>query len=146
MMGYQSFALGMLACLGYCLLCHIPKKSIPVAAIIGGFSWLIYVTMVDEGSGKVMASFVAAAFVAIISDISSRVLKEAATIFIIPGIIPLVPGAGMYYTMIEIVNGQYSKAAVIGGETFFIAGAIALSLLLIGSVTRILHAIKRKIV
>lgn len=145
MMSLQSFLLGMAACFGYCLLCHIPKKSIPVAAFIGGCSWLIYVILMDDGSGKILASFVAAAFVAIASDISSRLLKEAATIFIIPGIIPLVPGAGMYFTMIEIINGQYAKAASIGGETFFIAGAIAMSLLLIGSVTRVLHAVRRKL-
>ncbi|MEG0919070.1 MAG: threonine/serine exporter family protein [Anaerovoracaceae bacterium] len=142
---YGMMLLGIFGCLGYCFLVNIPKRCILATTLVGGASWSVYLIFFNDGSGKVFAAFAAAALVGLLSDILSRFLKEAATIFIIPGIIPLVPGAGLYYTMIEIVNGNYEKAASIGGETFFVAGAIALALLFIGSLTRIFHQIKYKL-
>lgn len=142
---YGMMALGVFGCFGYCFLLNIPRRCILATTLVGGGSWSVYYIFFNDGSGKVLAAFVAAALVGLLSDILSRLLKEAATIFIIPGIIPLVPGAGMYYTMIEIVNGNYSKAASIGGETFFVAGSIALALLFVGSLTRIFHQIKHKL-
>ena len=38
------------------------------------------------------------------------------TIFLVSGIIPLVPGAGIYYTAYYLVTGQMSLAAVKGLE------------------------------
>lgn len=141
----QQFLIGTFACLGYGLLCHIPKRSLIAAALVGGCSWLTYYAIFHSGQSEVTASFLAAGVVSVLADILARQLKEAATMFAIPGIIPLVPGGSLYYTILEIVNNNYDQAITTGTKTFFIAGSIAISLLVFGSFIRIVHYITRSL-
>ncbi len=140
-----TFVFGMASCIGFCILNNIPRRSIIAASCVGGFAWLGYQISLESGSSKAIAAFWGACAVAIVSEIFSRLLKEAATVFIIPGILPLVPGAGMYYTMTELIHGSYEAAGKIANETFFIAGSIALALLVTGSFVRIFTTITKKI-
>ncbi len=80
-----------------------------------------------------MGCFLAACMVGLLAGIFSRVYKETATVFTIPGIIPLVPGAGMYYTTLYLINGQLEKAATTGTQTLLMAGSISVGLLVVGS-------------
>ncbi len=52
------------------------------------------------------------------------------------GIIPLVPGAGIYYTAYYLVTGQMSLAAVKGLEAVKIAFAIVLGIIFVVSIPR----------
>lgn len=140
-----SFIVGALSCVGFCLIINSPKRSIIIASIVGGLGWTTYQYLLTTGSTKAMAAFIATCIVAISSDFSSRKFKESAIVFVIPGILPLVPGAGMYYTMRELINSNYDKAASTAQTTFFIAGAIALALLMTGSIIKIITSIIRKI-
>ena len=137
-----SFIVGALSCVGFCLIINCPRRSIIAASIVGGLGWATYQYLLATGSTKAMSAFIASCLVALLSDFSSRKFK----VFIIPGILPLVPGAGMYYTMRELINSNYDKAAATAQTTFFIAGAIALALLMMGSfikvITSIIHKIK----
>ena len=58
------------------------------------------------------------------------------TIFLVSGIIPLVPGAGIYYTAYYLVTGQMSLAAVKGLEAVKIAFAIVLGIIFVVSIPR----------
>ncbi len=141
----STFLLGMASCIGFCLLINIHRKSIFVAAAIGGLGWLTFEILMNSGSSKALAAFWGACVVTLISEFCSRKLKEAATVYIIPGILPLVPGAGLYYTMTEIINANYQQAATTANETFFVAGAIALAILIAGSFVRVFTALIKKI-
>ena len=55
------------------------------------------------------------------------------TIFLLPGIFPLVPGAGIYYTAYYFLQGEQELFASKGGETFKVALALALGIALICS-------------
>lgn len=140
-----SFVAGTISCVGFCILINIPRRSIAVASFIGGFGFLTYQFCIINGSTPGTSAFVGACAVALLSDLCSRKFKEAATIFIIPGILPLVPGAGMYYTMKALIDGNYDLAADKANSTFLIAGAIAMALLVVGSIIRTCLSIFKKI-
>ena len=56
------------------------------------------------------------------------------TIFLLPGIFPLVPGAGIYYTAYYLFAGRAGAFfASKGGETFKVALALALGIALVCS-------------
>ena len=78
----------------------------------------------------VVSSFLGAVCVGILSTNASRFLKLPATIFIYTGMVPLVPGYGMYNTMQNIVTKNYGVASKVGIETILQAGAIAMGILL----------------
>ena len=82
--------------------------------------------------------------VGLCSVIASRIFKEAMTIFIIPGILCLVPGAKIFYTMEALLRNDVQDMAQIGVQTLMMAGAIALGLLVIGAVINVFWSIVHK--
>lgn len=141
-----SFLFAFVSTVGFCILFHVPKKHIITASFVGACGWVTYTYFTTSGDGKVVACFAGSCIVAILSDIFSRSFKEAATIFIIPGILPLVPGSGMYYTMIAILEGNYQETASVGTETLLMAGSISVALLVVASVIKVLVLIVTQIV
>lgn len=142
---FVEFIFAFLGTLGFALIFNVPLRHLPVASLIGGAGWVVYHMAVDMGSGVAIACFFGACTVGLTSDIASRLCKEAATIFVIPGVLPLVPGAGTYYTMLAIINGNLEQAAAKGIETLAMAGAIALGLLVMGTIIQIIRGIARRV-
>lgn len=143
---FLQFVFSFMAMLGFCVIFHVPARHIPVAAFIGSVGWVLYQVCLYFHISTVISCFLASCAVGLLSDIASRLLKDAATIFIIPGILCLVPGSGMYDTMLELVSGNLSKAADTGIRTLMVAGSIALGLLVISAAIRIIVSIARKAV
>jgi len=137
--------LGFMPTFGFCLLFHVPKRHLVASALVGALGWAAFELSSSFGHNNIMACFLGACLVGLLSDIFARKFKEAATVFIIPGILPLVPGSNIYYTMMELMNGTLTAAVHQGLTTLFMAGAIALGLLVMGSVVRIFISIKRNV-
>ena len=140
-----AFIFAFSSTVGFSILFHVPKKHIAAAGFVGACGWLAYTYFITSGTGSFLACFAGACIVALISDLFSRIFKDAATIFIIPGILPLVPGAGMYYTMLAILEGDIDKTASVGTETLLMAGSIAVALLVVDSVIKLISLIGRKL-
>ena len=81
------------------------------------------------GSGLVAATFIAVIVVTLISRIFAVVRKSPVTIFLVPGIFPLVPGVGIYYTSYYFIMNEFSLASAKGIETMKIAVAITLGIM-----------------
>lgn len=75
---------------------------------------------------------------AIYAEIMARLLKAPATGFLVVGILPFVPGGGIYYTMEYCLSGDTQLFLSTGIHTFGVAGAVAVGLLLVSSLVRLL--------
>lgn len=65
---------------------------------------------------------------ALIGEALATRLRAPATIFLTVAVIPMVPGAGLYDTMLALVQGRSADAAAAGARTMLAAGSIALGL------------------
>jgi uncharacterized membrane protein YjjB (DUF3815 family) len=74
----------------------------------------------------------------------ARVFRSPVTTYTICGIIPLVPGSGMYSTMYETISGNVSKATLAGLQTLTSAGAIAIAMVMVSSICRLILYKKKK--
>lgn len=81
--------------------------------------------------------FVAALFIGLYAEILAAVLRKPATIWIVTAIFPLVPGGGMYYTMLNSVRGDLWQAIRSGFDTLSAAGAIASGLAVSSAFSRL---------
>ena len=61
-------------------------------------------------------------------------LKTPVTVFLLSGIFPLVPGAGIYYTAYYFIQGNNALALSNGISTFKVAVALAIGITLVLSV------------
>lgn len=139
---YQ-LVLGFFATIGFAVYFYAPMDSIIATGLAGGFSWLLNHIIVQVTSDKIIGTFLGAILVGILGEFLAIKLNKPATVFIYPGIVPLVPGAGMYYTMLYLVQKDYSQAAITGTETLFIAAAIAMGIIISTIFSRSLRFTKK---
>jgi len=129
---------------GFSILFTTPKDSIIKASIVGSAGWGIYYITQLIFNNNIISTLFASVSVGIIGELFAKHYKKPATVFIIPGIIPLVPGAGMYYTMLELVEKNYYAAADKGTETFFIAASISIGLIISTTLSTSIKRVKNK--
>lgn len=139
---FLHFIFGFLATIGFSIFLHSPKNSLPYAGIIGAVGWVSYVYLFGLTGNPIFSNFVPATIVGILSEVSARFLKQPAIIFVIPGIIPLVPGLGMYNTMLYLVQENYDLAVSTGVTAIFVGGAISLGVLLVTSLVKTMNTLK----
>ena len=132
-----------LACAGFCVVFRIRKPLfILLSSAVGAAAWATFLLM--EAAGSEVLRYLTATIVAsVLSEIFARVLKAPAAIFLIIGIIPLVPGGGLYYAMDHLINGDFALFAQQGLRTAAYAGAIAVGVSMVSSIARIISWKKR---
>ncbi|MGG7144300.1 threonine/serine exporter family protein [Clostridium nigeriense] len=117
---------------------NIKGKNLIFAALCGALGWFVYKFSLMLGVSDTTSLFLAALALSTYSEIFARVLKTPVTTFVIAALIPLVPGGGMYYTMVEAITGDIMKSLEIGINTMASAGALALGIVLVSTITKIL--------
>lgn len=132
----QSFC-AFLAIFAFSIIIQVPKKYYWCAGTVGGLGWLAYLIM-SEWKGLLLGTFMAALCIAVIAHVFARLLKSPVIVFLIPGILTLVPGAGMYKTVYQLFLGSSQLASKYLIDTIEIAGMIALAIFLVDSIVSII--------
>ena len=123
-----------LGSLGFALLFHVRKSRVLLAAAGGALCWGIE-RLAGLGSPSIfLQAVVASAAVTIWSEVLARVKKTPAQQYLIVGLIPLVPGAPLYYAMSALVQSDVPQAMEYGYRTAAFALGIAAGVSLTASV------------
>lgn len=128
--------------LGFGVLFNVRGKNLFYAALGGAIGWLCYMITVNASGSYMLATFFASVTLSIYAEIFSRVLKNPVTLFLICALIPLVPGSGMYYTVLEAVQGNVMESLNKGIETLSLAGLIALGIILVSTLSRLIQRLR----
>lgn len=113
-----------LATLGFAVLFQCRGWSVVWAALGGVLGWGIYLAASALGAGDPVGYALAAALVTLWSEALSRVTRRPAVSFLLPGLIPLVPGKAVFTTMDLAVRSRLAEAAQSGYQTLVIAAAL----------------------
>lgn len=123
-----------LGTLGFGVLFHIRGKKLLWAAIGGMLSWLLFLLLgrwiVHEPARYLIVSIL----ITIYSELLARIMKTPSTTFSVISLIPLVPGAGLYYTTTYALNGQSEEFLPELTHTIALAVALALGIVLVTAV------------
>ncbi|MEF9958602.1 MAG: threonine/serine exporter family protein [Niameybacter sp.] len=109
----------------FSILFNVQHKHLIACGIIGAIGWGIYTLGVLGGYSDVLFTFLGAYFVAQGSYFLAKYKRAPVTVFLIPGIIPLVPGIGLYRTMYALLFSDHTKALEYALTTFQLSGVIA---------------------
>lgn len=133
-----------LGCIGFSILFNIHGPGGLLCALGGMFAWLIYLIALRYTGNDLTAYFTSTLFAAVYSEIMARIRKYPAISYLVVSIFPLIPGAGVYYTMNHAVQGQMDAFAQTGLHTGAIAGIMAAAILLGSTTVRIIASRRRK--
>jgi len=126
-----------LATVFFSILFNVNKRQILYCGLVGASGWSLYLFAYTILGTPVGASLAGALAVSIFSNLLAIRKKTPVTIYQISGIIPLVPGAGMYRTAFFYIRNQSDLANHYLVETLSIAGSIALAMLTVYTVIEV---------
>lgn len=129
-------AVSFAATVAFAILFHTPRNQYIACGLTGMAGWGIYWVAVQLGASVVFASFLGAVVLALLTRTLSEVCRCPSVVYITAGIFPLVPGAGIYYTVYYFILGDNAACLAKGVETLKIAVVIALGILVVLSLPR----------
>lgn len=130
-----NIACPFLGTVAYAILFNVPKRFYFAGGFTGMAGWLVYQLVLGYSSAAI-ASFAGTLVVVFISRMLTVKMRCPITLFLVSGIVPLVPGAGVYYTAYYLVTGQVALAGQSGLGALKVAFAIVLGIVFIVSIPR----------
>lgn len=125
----QIFA-AFLGTVAFALLFGVPRNCYIFCGMIGGLGWLVYLA-VCTGADETFAVLLATMAVVFLSRLIAVRMHCPATLFLIPGIFPLVPGAGVYWAAYYVVTERLLLAAHTGYSAAKTSAAIVLGIIFV---------------
>ena len=125
-----------IACFGFAILFNIHGPGGLLCALGGFLSWAVYLIAMKLSGSDIVAYFWSALFASLYSEIMARIRKYPAISYLVVSIFPMLPGAGIYYTINHAVQGNMDLFATNGMHTIAIAGIMAVGILLGSTVFR----------
>lgn len=133
-------AAGVIGSVGFALIFGVAKKHFIFALLSAVISCLAFELVALLGWGMFLSAFIGAGLAAAYSDIMAHRIKTPATVMIIIGMIPLVPGARLYYTMLGIVQDDMAMFSSNGETALLIAAGIAVGIITVTAISRPINA------
>lgn len=131
-------ALGaLIGCIGFSILFNIHGPGGLLCALGGVGTWMALELILQAGGGAMFAYFAAAFFASVYAEVMARIRKYPAISYLVVSLFPLIPGAGIYYTMYHAVHGNMEQFATEGTRTAAIAGVMAVGVLLVSTLVRL---------
>lgn len=118
-----------LSTLGFSILFYVHPKRLPLATLGGLLASAVYLAAGYFLSGELIPNLLAALVGAGYADVTARRTRVPVPVYLIPSLIPLVPGSALYETMTHMVSGEYAEAGTWGLLALRVAIGIASGIL-----------------
>ena len=124
-------------CVGFCVDFNIHGPGILVCAVGGVLTWTTYLVALELGVGVIYANLIGGIVASVYAEVMARVRRFPAISYLVVSLFPLLPGAGIYYTMAYAVENEMTRFAAKGYQPAAIAAALAQGILLVSPAFRI---------
>ena len=114
----------------FAILFGAPRREYVTAGLIGAIGWGIFLALTRYAAmGATFAIVLSTAVVCILSRYASVLRKCPSTVFLLCGIFPLVPGAGIFWFTYYLVSNQFQLSLTTGFTAAKAAIAIVLGII-----------------
>jgi len=134
-----------IGCAGVSLIFNAKKGKVVLAAISSMVISSVYIVLTNYSDNLILNKMLCAMLATAYAEIISRVLKAPSTVFLLPSIIPLVPGGSLYFTMSGIINGDNALAKLNANNTIESAVGIGIGIVIVSAIVTGLGLFRKKI-
>ena len=138
-----QLVVALLGSLGFAMLFQLRLGLLPWASLGGFFNWVAYLLLFHFTDNVFLSCFFASAVAVLYSEITARLLKAPVTLFLIPAIVPSVPGSSLFYTMSCIATSDWAGVRSYGVSTvkftLGLAAGICLSTVIFAIVNKLIN-------
>ena len=104
---FAHFVVAVIATISFGITFQMPRRHYLACALTGAVGWMVYIFGVELFAlSPAIATLVATLPLTGCARFFAIRHKAPVTIFLLPGIFPLVPGAGIYYTAYYFLQGE----------------------------------------
>lgn len=129
---------------GFALMFNVKKEHILCASVNGMLTWAVYLASVYMLDDILLASVAASVSASIYAQTAARHRMAPATQFMIIGLIPLIPGASLYYTLYHTFISDVEMAREYGFNTLRYVFGIVIGISLVWSVFHFFNMLLHK--
>ncbi|MBQ8003401.1 MAG: threonine/serine exporter family protein, partial [Clostridia bacterium] len=129
---------------GFALMLRLRLNRLPIIAVSTALCYSLYLLVFHFSVNDFFANFTAAVFAAAVSEFLARYIKAPVTVFLIPTILPLVPGANLYYTIDAFFCGELRNALNFFSLMGRAIGAILLGIITVNTVMKCIRNYKEQ--
>lgn len=116
---------------GCALSFNLSRKHI-IPATLGGFGTAFLYAIISNLTANVfIINFISTLFTAVYSEIYARRQKAPAILFLLPSVIPILPGSYLYYTMECLANADIKSAFNYGSMALWTSLGIGFGLIFV---------------
>lgn len=137
-----QLATATLGALGFSLIFNVRGRQLFFTTLGGFLAWGTFLLLEPTGLSDVARYLLASILITIYAEVCARRRKTPATVFLMSAVIPLVPGSGLYATMVYAVHLDTANMAAQGLHTLLLAGAIAAGIILVSTVVHAIQALR----
>lgn len=123
-----------LAVVFFSITLEVNKKFVLFAGISGMLGWITYLICKRCGINDIICYMISGIVIASLSYMFSIIFKVIVTIFLIPGILPIVPGVEIYRTVYYLIMNDIANTRHHLIQTILISGSIAIAIFLIETI------------
>lgn len=120
---------------------HSPRSTWLTVGLTGMLGWIGNEIIIRNNLPELVGEVSGAVIVGIMAEILARMQKQPVTVYIVSGIIPLVPGVIVYNSMLAFLEKQYNKGLFLGFKGFLIASYLAAGLAVVSIIVRYIKII-----
>ncbi|MGI5963237.1 MAG: threonine/serine ThrE exporter family protein [Lawsonibacter sp.] len=136
--GFFSCLWAFFACVGFGLVFNIQGRGILICGLGAALGWLVYLLTLEVVGSDILCAFLAAMSVGAYSEVMARLRRCPVTGYLQVALLPLVPGAGIYYAMSYCVSGYTNLFLSTLLHTIGFAAALSVGAMLMTSLLRAL--------
>jgi uncharacterized membrane protein YjjB (DUF3815 family) len=140
-----TIVIAFLCSVGFAVVLRVAPRHVITGSIGGAATYFIYCAVMYAGLGYFAAGFISTTFTALYAEILARVRRAPAIVFLLPGVIPTVPGGDLYRGMRDLISGKMPEALANFGIALNIALGIAGGIVVISITFGIITDMKNKI-
>lgn len=129
------------ASFAFAIVFNIQRNKLLFSALGGMLGQLVYVIFQLVFSNDVVLYLLATIGISLYAEIMARLTKSPTTIYLAVALIPLVPGGGIYYTMLYFINGETDLGVTTGIHTLLISGALAVGIIMVSSTVNLVRKV-----
>jgi uncharacterized membrane protein YjjB (DUF3815 family) len=136
------------ASLGFAVVFRIHRRHLAIISLGGAITYFLYDLVLYLSASCFLAGLLSTVFAALFSEILARVRRAPTVVFLLPCVIPTIPGGNLYFPMRYLLSGESALSlehlAIALQVALGVAGGIIIVSVVFGIVMDRIAANKRK--
>lgn len=137
--------MAFLSSISFAIIFNLHGRRMLLAGLGGMLGWIAYLIFYHFSNLEVVSYGLATVITTLYSQAIARIVKSPTTLFLVPTVVPILPGGFLYYTMLYAVQGDWPMFLSKGILTLSTAAAISVGMLVGSSMYTSVLSIRKAI-